>query len=397
MVIARQSISLRKKSVSESKLPTLGVKTLSFAHQASDGDTNIPFSSLNEPTAWLAAGRSNPTATELMSANLFTFRNNVTLSSSVRGLILPTEYRVSNNQILFTTFTALANEIFIVNVSDYVVTGTTISDVRPISFATTLAEGETDVLVGESWPVGISPQAVIVFRNGKVMIRNSGNSSLTLDGNYYEVATPGTNVSNLIRFNVAGDIGGESIFVMSAVGLIEKPAVSILQSVETLAGQIDAMIPDLAMLASEPETKYQVAANNIDLRTFSGTVFNLKKSFGAIIAPMGTGDYPTIQDAINDLSSGDKITILPGTYTENIVLNKNIFIEGSGSGTILDGTVSLNAGSSKSMFKYLKFNDDVTASAGVKELIITDCWIVSNKTITVEDPLENIVTVMQES
>lgn len=396
MVIGRQSISLRKKSVSESKMPTVGVKNLVFAHESTIGDSTIPFMSLNEPIAWSAAGRSNPSSGDILSASLFTFKNNIKLMSSARGLILPTEYRVSNTRISFLTFTALAGEIFVVEVSDVVTNGNLVVDSRNLGFSTSLVASQTDILVGETWQVAKEPQAVLVYKNGLLLRRNTNNSSTNLDGAYYEVPVIGTNVSNTIRLNTPA-VGGEEIQIITAMGFAEKPSLSILQSLESLAGQLDVMIPDLASLTGDPESKYQNAPNNIDLRTFGTTVFNIQQTLGIIIGPSGSGDYPSIQDAINAASSGDKITILPGTYTENLVVDKKIFFEGQGHNTLLDGTISLNAGSSRSMFKFLKFNDDLTGAAGVKELIITDCWIAPSKSITLDDPLENIVTVMQES
>ena len=41
-------------------------------------------------------------------------------------------------------------------------------------------------------------------------------------------------------------------------------------------------------------------------------------------------DFPTIQAAINASSSGDTIKILPGTYTEQLTISKNLTIIGSG-------------------------------------------------------------------
>lgn len=397
MAIGKQSISLRKKSVSDSKIPTVGVKTLSFAHEASLNDNVIPFDNLNEPVSWQNSGRSNPSTQDIQQANLYTFRNNIHLSSSLKGYIQPTEYRVSNNRITFLTFFADASEVFIVSVSDIVVNGNTIVDSRPIAFDGVLAEANTDVIVGDSWEVGADPKRVLVFRGGELQSRNTDNSSVTLDGDYYELSIPGTNLSNTIRFNTPGGVGGEKVSVISAIGYAEKPQLSILQSLESLAGQVDAMIPDLALETGNPETKYQNAPNNIDLRKFGQDVFNLKTTLGIVVGPSGSGDYASIQDAINASTSGDKITLLPGTYTENIIVDKKIFFEGQGHITLLDGTVNLNAGSDRSMFKFLKFNGNVTGAVGVKELIITDCWIAAGSTVTVDNPLENIVTVMQES
>ena len=44
------------------------------------------------------------------------------------------------------------------------------------------------------------------------------------------------------------------------------------------------------------------------------------------------GGYSTIQAAINDASAGDTIDIAFGTYTENLVVDKQLIIQGAGSG-----------------------------------------------------------------
>jgi len=50
------------------------------------------------------------------------------------------------------------------------------------------------------------------------------------------------------------------------------------------------------------------------------------------------GDYLTIQQAINVAKSGDTIQVHPKTYNENIVINKQITLNGSGfEDTIIDG------------------------------------------------------------
>ena len=49
--------------------------------------------------------------------------------------------------------------------------------------------------------------------------------------------------------------------------------------------------------------------------------------------------YNTIQAAINAASVGDTIKVAPGTYTENITINKRLKIEGSGSGDTTNDTI----------------------------------------------------------
>jgi nitrous oxidase accessory protein NosD len=61
-----------------------------------------------------------------------------------------------------------------------------------------------------------------------------------------------------------------------------------------------------------------------------------------VVATGGTGDYTSIQHAIDKATSGDKIEIQSGTYEQGIVIDKNIRIVTSGDVT-LDGN-NINTG-----------------------------------------------------
>lgn len=55
--------------------------------------------------------------------------------------------------------------------------------------------------------------------------------------------------------------------------------------------------------------------------------------------------YPTIQSAVDAASAGDRIKILPGTYVEQVSIDKDLVIRGSGAGsTVIRAPASLVAG-----------------------------------------------------
>ncbi len=90
---------------------------------------------------------------------------------------------------------------------------------------------------------------------------------------------------------------------------------------------------------------------------------------------VGVGQtYTTIQAAINAASVGDTIKVLPGTYNEAIIINKNIVMQGSGyemtritSGS--NPTISMSAG------KIMWFSITSTSGDGVQITTgtITNC------------------------
>jgi hypothetical protein len=101
--------------------------------------------------------------------------------------------------------------------------------------------------------------------------RNTNNSAITLDGNYYEVNN-GSGTGQVIRFNNAPSGQDDSILVVSNGLLAYNPDGSALQQIEVLAGKIDAMVPTLADLAGVPETNFQAIPSNVDLKSFGDTV-----------------------------------------------------------------------------------------------------------------------------
>jgi hypothetical protein len=79
----------------------------------------------------------------------------------------------------------------------------------------------------------------------------------------------------------------------------------------------------------------------------------------------GGGQFTSIQTAINNASAGDTIKVWPGTYFEQITLNKNIVLMGSGyENTKLTGsfdpTITISAG------KLMWFLISSTAGDGVR-------------------------------
>lgn len=68
----------------------------------------------------------------------------------------------------------------------------------------------------------------------------------------------------------------------------------------------------------------------------------LSSAASALVVPT---QFPSIQAAINAASSGNTIKVLPGTYTEQVSINKNLILTGSGAkSTIIKAPSALRTG-----------------------------------------------------
>jgi len=75
----------------------------------------------------------------------------------------------------------------------------------------------------------------------------------------------------------------------------------------------------------------------VAISTLAFNIQPIESNPGTITVP---NDYPTIQEAINAASEGDIINVKPGTYYENVVLNKTLSLVGENpETTIIDGEV----------------------------------------------------------
>jgi hypothetical protein len=99
------------------------------------------------------------------------------------------------------------------------------------------------------------------------MFRSDNNDNSGATGNYYYLDVDGSGKSSVIRFFEPA-VGDEPIMIASTGGIVDSPNTSTFQQIETLAGQIDKMIPTLADVAGVPEGDFQSAPNNVDLKQF---------------------------------------------------------------------------------------------------------------------------------
>lgn len=273
-LIAKGASSLRKKDVQEQRNVALGFKKIRFAHKATLGDTAIDLTSLVQPTEMATYGFVNPNASEMARAQINTFRNNLKLVSSTKGLLVDQlSYTVaSSTRINFIDFTADDGEIFVGWLDEVATTSLSVVDGQQIVASGILLAGNTDFNIGMPIPINQNSShqigAVMVFADRGLQYRKVGNVTGGA-GDYIEVPVAG-GLGSLIRFTASGS--DRFITVMSNGVVAERPDGSMTALIERTQGQIDAMVPTLAALAGVPTVTFQTAPNSVDLKQFGDTV-----------------------------------------------------------------------------------------------------------------------------
>ena len=79
----------------------------------------------------------------------------------------------------------------------------------------------------------------------------------------------------------------------------------------------------------------------------------------------GLATHASIASAISGASDGYSIYILAGTYTENVLVNKQgLFITGQGYSTFINGTLTFDTAGDFSRMRDLRINGNITFNAG---------------------------------
>ncbi len=299
-LIGRNTLSLRKKDVLEQKESGTAYQRLIFAHKATAGETGIDLTALVQPSEMAALGFVNPNISDLLAAKLLFHKKNLTVVSSVQGILIQDlQYTVPTNQrIAFQGFTSSLDEIFTCILESSVKDGLNVVDSTRIISTGLLPASVVQYNVGTPFQVGkyITQQvgAVMVFLDGVQQFRNTNNSSVTLDGNYYEIAA-GSGLGSIIQFNAVDAINDRSVLVIGE-NAAERPTGSMMAVIESIAGQMDQVIPTVAALAGVPETNFQAAPNNVDLKNFGDKVNDIETDLNAQIAYLATAQVPITTD-----------------------------------------------------------------------------------------------------
>lgn len=94
------------------------------------------------------------------------------------------------------------------------------------------------------------------------------------------------------------------------------------------------------------------------------------------------GQFTSINTAIAAASTDQTILIANGTYTENVVVNKRLVIDGSGYGTVINGTLEFASGSSDSIMTRFRTTGQITLDSGVTEVTLLEFFTPTVNSIT---------------
>ena len=225
---------------------------------------------------------------------------------------------------------------------------------------------------------GVAPNLGCLYVSGNELYYNdeSGNVlKMTLNG-ALNVTSSGISSGTASASFVAGVLVVKSTSTSGANVLGQS---FVFTNSGNLTNQLTLAAPTLT-------TSYQLTLPTIP-SVKSNVTLDTSGNFGTVARPYPivvgvNGDYTTINAAISAASSGQSIFIQPGTYTENIDLTINLYITGSGRGTVLNGSLTMDTGSDYSLVTNLRVNSGITINAGVTSAQVLNFWSAPNQTVT---------------
>lgn len=110
----------------------------------------------------------------------------------------------------------------------------------------------------------------------------------------------------------------------------------------------------------------------------------------------GDASHSTWASAITAAAAGQTIKVLPGTWVENVVVSKQLFIEGSGYGTVLTGSIEFQAAASRSSLSQVGASDNITLDSGANLIKVETVWLASGKTF-IDNGTANLLEAFQET
>lgn len=96
----------------------------------------------------------------------------------------------------------------------------------------------------------------------------------------------------------------------------------------------------------------------------------------------GDAHYDNLADAMAAAVSGSKIVILKETFTENLIVDKQVTIVGMGYVSYINGDVTFDAAGDHSIIKNVRISGNILFDAGSVGCIVSECWQPTASTVT---------------
>lgn len=279
MSTGKENFTLEKEENGNERIPIQTVRGINFAHKSPGGETNILYNGLVLPGEFAASGFTNPSASFLMELGLSKYKGNLEVTSSLTTL-QKSDYQVTSTGIFFKSYISTLNEIFEVSLHGVISGGQYVSDVRSYKFPGEILDGFDEFNIGIE--VDIFDFNFLVFRNGQQVFQSDNNDSSGATGNFYIVDLDGDGRGSTLKFFDPA-VGDEAMMVASNGGVVDSPTISTFQEIDFLGGQLDAIIPTVAVLAGVPESNFRGAPARPNVLAFAARVSKIEANFNALL------------------------------------------------------------------------------------------------------------------
>lgn len=105
----------------------------------------------------------------------------------------------------------------------------------------------------------------------------------------------------------------------------------------------------------------------------------------AILCDLSVGPaetYTTITSAISASSNGQSVCVQTGTYPENVSVNKQISLYGSGRGAEISGSLTITSAGDYALVSQFKVDNGIAVSSGAINVQLLNFWNAAGKTIS---------------
>lgn len=368
----KNSLSFRKtRTDSNGSSSATITQDVKFAHESvAGGETTIDLDALVTPTS-IDTGIINPTGGQLAALNLLSNSNSILMISSHKGTLQQGSWQISNSgRQINLSFSTAANEVFTVQVRTTQATANVV-DADAFTCTGTLTAGNTDIPLGQVFKLNANDLTqigeVILYIDGVQQFRNVGNVTAAplAEGNYEEVDA-GNNQTNLLRMNQTFPTDVSWAVVSNGLIVNAEPNNSHTQAIESLGGQLDALIPTVASLAGVPDTDFQSTPNSVDLKAFADKLYTACddiESNDTDIAALQTGKKDEFEikwqrkDLVGAVSAASTVSSL--TFN-NLEIGKTYRVGGKlfpqGSGAI-NFQISFDDGITTGLYQWMTVKD----------------------------------------